>query len=315
MAKPLHVAVAVIKDTADRLLISLRPEGVHQGNLWEFPGGKLDKAETVTEALKRELHEELGITLECCMPLIKIRHAYDDLEVLLDVWTVTRFSGTASGREGQSIRWVQLDELSDYQFPAANYPIISAVTLPSDYAILDSDDTDNLLPNLRQVLDKGITLLQLRLKQNSPEQISTFLQQALPLIREKKVKLLINSAVPDLAEFEFDGLHLTALDLLACDRRPENYQWVAASCHTQAELQHAERIGVDFVVLAPVKATATHPGKPGIGWDNFQKLCTQVNLPVYALGGLDSEDKMTAQRAGAQGIAGISAYCQARDHV
>ena len=125
-----HVAVAAIIDNQRRVLVSKRPAGVHQGGLWEFPGGKLEVNEDVEAALGRELHEELGIRPATLRPLIRVTHDYPDKSVLLDVWYVSRFSGEPVGREGQSIRWVPFDRLDDYEFPKAKLPIITALTLP-----------------------------------------------------------------------------------------------------------------------------------------------------------------------------------------
>lgn len=123
----IHVAVGVILNAENRILIALRPEDTHQGGLWEFPGGKVECHETVESALDRELFEELGLRVTACKPLTKIQHDYTDKSVLLDVWWVNQFEGVAEGKEGQPLRWVSAEELSDYRFPAANKPIISAV--------------------------------------------------------------------------------------------------------------------------------------------------------------------------------------------
>jgi 8-oxo-dGTP diphosphatase len=96
--------------------------------------------------------------------------------------------------------------------------------------------------------------------------------------------------------------------LLALSARPAACRWLAASCHNLQELQHAQRIGVDFAVLAPVLATPTHPERQGMGWDAFTDLVAQVNMPVYALGGMRLADVATVRAAGGQGIAAIRAF-------
>jgi len=122
------VAVAVITDKDGLILIAKRHDDVHQGGLWEFPGGKVEAGELVETALKRELAEELGIELLSCEPLLEIRHDYHDKAVLLDVWHVTAFDGQAYGREQQPIRWVLSESLSQYAFPEANQLIIKALS-------------------------------------------------------------------------------------------------------------------------------------------------------------------------------------------
>ncbi len=306
--KFLHVAVGVIKDKEGKILISLRHNSAHQGGLWEFPGGKIESGELVEQALARELKEELNISVQELVPLITIKHEYSDLKVLLDVWTVTHFSGTAIGREGQEIQWVNHEQLVHYSFPEANYPIISAVRLPSEYAILNGENEHVILQRLVNLLDNDIKLIQARIKSFTAEAAMHFCELAMPLCKAKGAALLVNSSVKAVDRVHTDGIHLTAKDLLSLKQRPPGYTWVAASCHNQQELQHAEQIGVNFVVLAPVLPTKTHPNATTLGWEKFKTLTNRVNLPVFALGGMSRKDKYLAQISGAQGIAGISTF-------
>lgn len=303
----LHVAVGVIRDGDGNILLTQRAKHAHQGGLWEFPGGKLEANETVTQALRRELQEEVGITVRNAKPLIKINHHYPDLRVLLDVWQVTDFSGVAEACEGQAMRWVAPRQLSDYAFPAANVPIITASRLPDRYAILEGGSTTQVLANLDRIIDKRVKLLQLRIKSLPTAEIAKVYHAVLANCRQRGIEVLLNSDLA-LAGPPADGLHLSSRALLACRTRPSPYRWVAASCHNLQELRHAENIGADFAVLAPILPTATHPGVQPLGWEAMAKLIDQVNLPVFALGGLELDDLHRARHAGAQGIAGISAF-------
>ena len=128
-ADAVHVAVGVIFNSKqDQIFIAKRPKHLHQGGLWEFPGGKVSSGEAVEHALARELFEEVGITPIQAQPLMGVHHDYSDKQVFLDIWTVTQFSGDAKGAEGQQCEWVNLQDLlssqSQYQFPAANQPIL-----------------------------------------------------------------------------------------------------------------------------------------------------------------------------------------------
>jgi 8-oxo-dGTP diphosphatase len=303
---PLQVAVGVVKNPEGKILISLRHAELHQGGLWEFPGGKIEPSETVGSALARELKEELNITVTAASPLITIRHRYPDRFVQLNVFLVEQFSGEAKSLEGQSFKWVEPHELEHYEFPSANRPIISAARLPHHYAILDDADEASLLPNLQKILDRGVKLIQARLKNLSPAAVAAFIEQAYPLCRQQQAVLLMNSAVDCSAEV--DGIHLTSRDLMALTKRPENIKWLAASCHNLEQLQYAQNIGVDFVVLAPVLPTQTHPDAAALGWEQFAELVAEVNLPVYALGGMTTASLDTARHCGGQGIAAIRAF-------
>lgn len=124
--KLVHVAVGVVL-RAQRVFITRRAAAQHQGGFWEFPGGKCEAGESVEQALTRELREEIGIELHCCQPLICIEHDYGDKQVKLDTYLVTDFSGEPYGREGQPGRWIAVDTLQQYAFPAANVAIIEAL--------------------------------------------------------------------------------------------------------------------------------------------------------------------------------------------
>ena len=269
---------------------------------------KLKPSEIAEQALVRELKEELDIDVKARYRLSQSTINTPDLAVQLRVFTVERFDGEVKSSEGQPFLWVNPDDLVNYAFPSANQPIIAAARLPQYYAILDDTDPALLLVNLKKILTKGVKLLQARLKTFSIEEVSAFLELAYPLCKEHKALLLLNSAVKNAGGFEVDGLHLTSADLLVCEQRPKNKCWVAASCHNLKELQHAQKIGVDFVVLAPVLPTPTHPEAKVLGWDQFAELVAQTNVPAFALGGLTGSDLPEAREAGAQGISGIRAF-------
>ncbi len=123
---PVHVAVGILINPAGKALITRRPDHVHQGGLWEFPGGKVEEGEPVAAALNRELHEELGITVQVAEPWLQVHHAYPDKVVWLDVWRVTVWQGEPQGREGQPLAWALPAELAGFAFPEADQPIIAA---------------------------------------------------------------------------------------------------------------------------------------------------------------------------------------------
>ncbi|MEL0038069.1 MAG: NUDIX domain-containing protein, partial [Halieaceae bacterium] len=74
MSMVVHVAVGVLVDTEGRVLIARRAPTSHQGGLWEFPGGKVEAHETAIDALRRELTEELGVSVQSASPLMQVDH-------------------------------------------------------------------------------------------------------------------------------------------------------------------------------------------------------------------------------------------------
>jgi len=303
-----HVVVAAIFNAQHKVLISKRPAEVHQGGLWEFPGGKLEAGENVAAGLQRELHEELGITLTHARPLIRIAHDYPDKSVLLDVWRVNRFEGEPAGQEGQQISWVSVDRLPHYAFPEANLAIVTAVSLPACYLITPEPgpDKSRFLAGLDHSLSQGLSLLQFRARTLPDDDYRALIPEVLQRCRQARARLLLNAEPQFAAEAGAAGVHLTSERLMALSARPldDNYL-VAASCHTQSQLEHAQVLGLDFVVFSPIRVTPSHPGAQTLGFTGLRALTERATIPVYALGGMQVADLAAAFRHGAQGVAAI----------
>ena len=311
--KIVHVAVAVI-ERDDEILIAHRPEHVHQGGLWEFPGGKVESGEMVQQALKRELHEELGIDIDLqngIRPLLRIRHDYADKSVLLDVWKVTGFSGKASGMEGQPVKWVGKHLLTNYDFPEANKPIISAINLPQKYLVTGVfDSAKDCYARLQSAItEHGVEIVQFRCHKMRLEDSSAYIDSANSLAKlchQHKVIFLLNSAPSLLSHVEADGVHLTFTEALLHKSRPIPLNKILGiSCHNEEELIWAKGLNPDYVILSPVKETKTHVDAVPLGWSIFQKLADSAPFPVFALGGMTLSDMDEALSMGAQGIAAI----------
>lgn len=306
-----HVAVGVIINSENEVLIAKRPAHVHQGGLWEFPGGKVEHGEDVFTALKRELKEEVNLDIHSANSLIQIPWKYSEKTVLLDVMQVSTFSGEARGLEEQQVKWLSLSEINHYDFPVANRGILNALRLPHSYMITgqfkDMDDFHHLL---ELSLKAGVKLVQLRAKHLSENDFSDYVSTASQLCEQYHAKLLINSNIEIAKQFN-TGVHLNSLQLMSLKTRPlTRNSWVAASVHSELELKQANRLGVDFVVISPVKPTSSHPDATPLGWEQFYSLVQQSTVPVYALGGMEVADRETALQNGAQGIAAIRAFWQ-----
>ncbi len=308
--KRVHVAAAVICDPQRRILIARRDERQHQGGLWEFPGGKVEPGEAVEQALARELDEELGIQVQSARPQIRIRHDYSDKSVLLDVWRVDRFAGTAEGREGQPIRWVEPCELDSYAFPAANRPIVSAAQLPDRLLITGAAaSSDEYLRYTEQALQRGIRWVMLRAPGADDGRLAELYTLLRPQCARYGAVLALNASVELANRVGAQALHLSSARLGQLSSRSEfTGRWLSASCHDAEELARAAALEVDFVTLSPLAHTASHPDTEPLGWARFAELSDRALVPVFALGGLADSDIERAWQAGAQGVAAISSW-------
>jgi 8-oxo-dGTP diphosphatase len=305
----IHVVAAAIHDPRGAVLVAQRPLHKHQGGLWEFPGGKVEPGEDPLSALRREIDEEIGIEVAEARRLIRLGHDYKDRRVVLDVWSVQRWSGSPHGREGQSLQWLMPEALAGLPMPAADAPVVTALRLPDTYLVTpEIDDERQFLAQLDDSFQRGIGLIQLRVKSCGEADFAALARRVLALRGRKSRSRILLNATPDVAaKLDADGVHLTSARLWRCTERPlPAHKWVAASCHGIDDLAHAQRIGVDFAVLGPVHRTASHPGAEPIGWERFGTAVSRVSIPVYGIGGLSRSDLATAWTHGAQGIAAIT---------
>ncbi|MET0070017.1 MAG: Nudix family hydrolase [Candidatus Thiodiazotropha sp.] len=307
----IHVAAAAIFDAEGRVLVTRRADHMHQGGLWEFPGGKREPGESMEQALARELDEELGIQPLAYDPLIRIRHSYGERRLQLEFFRVTRYRGRAMGLEAQPLKWLLPSEMDPNSFPAADRPVITALRLPSRYLITgeDATQTDSFLRRLECSLEQGLGIVQLRAHGLADERYRELLSAALTRCRLQGARLIVNR--PDgVVDWQgrADGIHFTARQLMSLGRRPPGAGLMGASCHNPGELMRAAQLQLDYALLSPVGETPSHPHAPTLGWSRFAEWVDGVNIPVYALGGMRLDSMAQAKRAGAQGIAGISTF-------
>lgn len=99
------MAVGVLIDADGRFLLTSRPEGKVYAGYWEFPGGKLERGETIEQALRRELREELGIRIGIAHPWRTTLIDYAHARVRLHFCKVYIWSGAFEMRERQAMAW------------------------------------------------------------------------------------------------------------------------------------------------------------------------------------------------------------------
>ena len=120
----LHAAIAVIERNG-RYLICQRHHHDSFGDLWEFPGGKREVGESWQACLRRELREEIGVTVRAVKAYDVMRHTFSDGTVFFRVFRCSIARGTPRPLDSQALRWVLASQLKHYQFPPANRQLIT----------------------------------------------------------------------------------------------------------------------------------------------------------------------------------------------
>jgi len=307
----IQVAVGIIINDTGEVLLAKRPNEVHQGGLWEFPGGKIEPDENVQTALAREIKEELGINVDQARPFIKLHYDYPDRSVVLHVWMISKWHGMPYSREGQTVVWAKIGKLTEYEFPPPDEMIIKALRLPPLY-LVSPDPGENRLDDycssIEDCIKAGARLVQLRCKEETYRKTPELVSQVLSICNKHDALLMLNSAPATAVHFNTHGVHLSSTRLLQLSHRPlDKHFWISASCHNRSEIIQACRMGLDFVVLSPVQITTSHPDSQPLGWGKFNELVEASNIPVYALGGMQPQHLLQAWNCGAQGVAMLSA--------
>jgi mutator protein MutT len=125
VADLVEVVAALVQDEKGRYLITQRRKGSHLAGLWEFPGGKREAAESLEEALRRELAEELSARFAVGQRVETVRWEYPERTIVIHFYRCRLESGTIEPREDQAMAWVAPDRLSDFDFPPADRDLIA----------------------------------------------------------------------------------------------------------------------------------------------------------------------------------------------
>jgi 8-oxo-dGTP diphosphatase len=302
-----EVAAGVLIGKDGTVLLARRPEGKVYAGYWEFPGGKLEPGETPAAALVRELREELAIGVTQASSWITQRFAYPHARVHIRFFRVWDWEGDPRPVEHSALAWQHPGRFSLTPMLPANTSLLKALELPDEYAVSDAGGLGRavFLAALERRLSGGLRLVQLREKNLSTPELGALMREVQVRCDAFGARLMLNADPADARALGASGLHLSAARLASLERRPEGFEWTAASCHTREELEKAARIGLDFAVLGPVQATASHPGSPTLGWAGFSERAGDLPLPVYAIGGMQPGDRLRARAHGAHGIAMI----------
>jgi len=299
------VSAAVLMRGEQDFLLARRPEGKVYAGWWEFPGGKVEAGENFHDALVRELHEELGITITQAAPWLTREFTYPHATVRIRFFRVTAWEGEIHPHEHDAIAWLKAGEPPSVEpVLPANGPILKGLALPTTCALTNAEENGTALElsRLKAALANGLRFIQVRDKALPIAIRADFAREVLALGKAHGAIVVVNDA-PDLARtIGADGIHLSSRSLAQCVERPE-FEWVGASAHTPEELKQAASLELDYALLGPVLPTPTHLDAPSLGWSAFEQMIDLSPLPVFALGGMKTEMMGEAWGRGAHGLA------------
>ena len=295
MKPTIHVAIAILLHQ-DKVLVGWRQAEQHQGNKYEFPGGKVEQGETALAACRRETYEEVGIDLQDWHIFQIIRHEYEDVMVNLHV-----FHGTVSRALLSEIQppwtWYRRTELPDLNFPTANQAIIKRLYWVQQIKIS---------PQLQALQQLQAGQLMYWRAEGTQAQLIELAALSVEHLARLIVNIELYQQLNSIQQQAISTIHLKQNQVMAfkADDLQQGRRYLAA-CHDLLSMQQAVQIGCDAILLSPVLATTSHPEATVLGWDQFKYLAGKVDIPVFALGGIQASDLSLAQEHGAYGIAGI----------
>ncbi|WP_372843575.1 NUDIX domain-containing protein [Psychrobacter sp.] len=340
-----NVAVAVIH-YQDQYLLGFRAVAQHQGNRYEFVGGKIDAHETATQALIREVAEETGIDIKSntAVKLGRLHHDYGDKQVCLQVYRIevtaqqyTQYKNLSYGLEGQKLTWVEKAELlaGHYDLPAANKTILAWLQLPMQitvtYPLSHFDNVPYPMEAWEQYHQEHLTAhawVYIRTKAaGAQSSIKQLLQ------RRPDIKAIVPSDTdchdlePIAISSQVLAAHLTQTQLMQYSgsvAEPMSHSALSTSlplivsCHDADSITAANQLAyarlqqqlppIIGIFLAPVECTQTHPDTPPLGWEAWSELAELADMPVIGLGGLSPMSYKQAVLHGGSAVAGIREF-------
>ena len=185
------------------------------------------------------------------------------------------------------------------------------------YAILDPEQTKGRAPDwvLRQLLDGGVKILQLRVKALSPSDFWTLAREVRAQTRAAGCQLIVNDRIDIALACDADGVHLGQEDLpLAAGRKLLGRKIVGISTHDADQAREAERNGADYIGFGPIFGTATKAtGYGARGVEMLKQIRVAVKIPIVAIGGITEQNVQQVWQAGADSAAIISDVLGAED--
>jgi thiamine-phosphate pyrophosphorylase len=190
------------------------------------------------------------------------------------------------------------------------------------YAFIDTAYLNGRAPELvaRQLCDGGSDLIQLRAKTSMPEEIRAMAEKILPVTRRANVGLAINDHLEIASDFDAEFCHLGQEDFFDSGHthvdqlKIKNSKLrIGLSTHSPEQAKCALAAGPDYIAIGPVFATGTKPTAKPVTLEYVRWAAANVNIPWFAIGGINLENLGDVLAAGAKRICVVSAILNAPD--
>lgn len=295
-----NVAAGVLMRGDGCILLAQRPQGTSSAGHWEFPGGKIDAGENEVQAVRREVEEEVGVTVDATVPWLVYTHAYPDKDVRLHIYRITAWHGTPHGKENQRVSWQDPAALTVSPMLPAYGPALRALQLPEVVAtvVADSLPRADLLDRADLAMRAGLRVLILREGRMVPTQFLQLARQLTDMARRHGARVHVEAGRAQPGQGAFGGIHLCSCLMPGLVGPPSNGVW-SASCRSVEHLEKAARMGADLATVTP----AVSPGSERPDWSAVTAMIQRSALPVFVAGDVDLDDLAASHRAGAHGIA------------
>jgi 8-oxo-dGTP diphosphatase len=302
----LECSLAIIKDS-DKFLYSLRDKQPYR-NYYEFPGGKVEKNETPETALYRECFEELGIKVTKFNSIGSLVHRYDSLEVKLHIFEIVNYQGDIYAKESQELHYMNAFE-SKEKFIDSTHRVLNYLSLPR-YCSITSIDADN---HSNEKISKlyANNILRYRSDKINSENYYIQAEKYSKICSDNNVCLILDVKYYELFKnLDFKGIHYKSDQL----KDLENTEFVklksshihSASCHNISDIRIANKYNFDFILLSPILSSKLDLNT--LGWDGFENLALEANMPVFALGGMRKSDLDDCLSHNGYGVSGITNF-------
>lgn len=185
------------------------------------------------------------------------------------------------------------------------------------YAVTDSAWTGEktLLEQVKEALEGGITFLQLREKNLGVDEFTEQAMEMKKLAKEYNVPFVINDNLEVAVKADADGVHVGQDDLPVEEVRKllGEDKIIGVSAHNVEEALKAQKGGADYLGVGAVCSTATKTDASVVPFDEIQRICKEVSIPVVAIGGIKRENIKNLKGSGVDGVAVVSAIFGAGD--